>query len=264
MYIGEGDPVGERIYDHIRLKHFWKRGVFFTAEGDRLNKAHIQYLESCLVTLAMDAKRVKLDNQVQPALPALSEEDRAFADNFLYDIRLTLPLLGFWQFRAEADEDADPGPGPDLPRTAGRNAELNSQLPRGFEFELSWREVNAQLRIVEEGFPSSREVRSTGLTSNAWSWMPPATPPIDATWWPLACLPKSGASSHLHKTSFSPLVPPPRRLSVASTATRIGGRAPTARASETFSADNGRSTSSQMLTCRILEPDLREGHRPFG
>ncbi len=152
MYIGEGDPVGERIDDHIRRKHFWKRGVFFTAEGDRLNKAHIQYLESCLVTLAIDAKRVELDNRVQPAPPALSEEDRAFADNFLHDIRLTLPLLGFWQFSAETDEDEeDLGRGPDLPRPAGRNAELYSQLPRGLEFELSWREGNARLRVVEEG-----------------------------------------------------------------------------------------------------------------
>lgn len=155
MYIGEGDPVGERIDDHIRRKHFWKRGVFFTAEGDRLNKAHIQYLESSLVTLAMGTKRVELDNRVQPAAPALSEEDRAFADNFLHDIRLTLPLLGFWQFSAEQEEEPDdtgPGDSGEPPiGPGGKTAEVYSSLPHGLEFTLNFREANARLRAVPRG-----------------------------------------------------------------------------------------------------------------
>jgi len=33
LYIGEGDPLGERLGEHARKKAFWKKAVFFTAEG---------------------------------------------------------------------------------------------------------------------------------------------------------------------------------------------------------------------------------------
>jgi hypothetical protein len=55
IYIGEGDPVGDRLSQHIGAKDFWSKAVFFTAESGRLNKAHIQHLESRLITLAKSA-----------------------------------------------------------------------------------------------------------------------------------------------------------------------------------------------------------------
>jgi len=81
MYIGEGDPLGVRIDAHIKQKDFWRRGVFFTAEGGRLNKAHIQHLESRLIALAKNAGRVEMDNANQPAVPGLLEEEHAFVEN---------------------------------------------------------------------------------------------------------------------------------------------------------------------------------------
>lgn len=56
MYVGEGDPVGDRIDNHVSNKDFWRRGVFFTAESGRLNKAHVQHLESRLLALAQGRK----------------------------------------------------------------------------------------------------------------------------------------------------------------------------------------------------------------
>lgn len=48
VYIGEGDPVADRIISHYKLKDFWSSAVFFINNGkdDHLNKAHVQYLEA--------------------------------------------------------------------------------------------------------------------------------------------------------------------------------------------------------------------------
>lgn len=158
MYIGEGDPVGKRIDDHVKNKDFWGRGVFFTAEGRRLNKAHVQHLESRLVGLAKQAARVKLDNANTPQPPALSEEEHAFSENFLAQMLLTLPLLGFWQFsidddEVEADLESDAVQGETaIDAVQGKRAALYASLPLGLTFSLNINRVTAaKLEITDGG-----------------------------------------------------------------------------------------------------------------
>jgi hypothetical protein len=68
--------------------------VLFTSKDESLNKAHVQYLEARLVTLAQEAKRCVLDNGNFPQLPSLTEADTAEMDTFLEETVLILPLLG--------------------------------------------------------------------------------------------------------------------------------------------------------------------------
>jgi len=67
--------------------------VFFVAKDDSLNKAHVQHLESQLLTLARNAKLCKLDNGTEPNPPTLSEADTVFVESFLRDITSIFPLL---------------------------------------------------------------------------------------------------------------------------------------------------------------------------
>ncbi|MFN9047410.1 MAG: GIY-YIG nuclease family protein, partial [Planctomyces sp.] len=46
IYVGEGDPVRNRLNQHYGKKDFWNWAVFFVAKDDSLNKAHVQHLES--------------------------------------------------------------------------------------------------------------------------------------------------------------------------------------------------------------------------
>jgi len=69
IYIGEGDPVKNRLNQHYGKKDFWEWAVFFVAKDDSLNKAHVQYLEAELLRLAREAKQCKLDNGQGPWLP---------------------------------------------------------------------------------------------------------------------------------------------------------------------------------------------------
>ena len=41
IYVGEGDPVKDRLNQHYGKKDFWDRAVFFVTKDDSLNKAHV-------------------------------------------------------------------------------------------------------------------------------------------------------------------------------------------------------------------------------
>jgi hypothetical protein len=43
IYVGEGDPVADRLTSHYKQKDFWSNAVFFTSKDENLNKAHVQY-----------------------------------------------------------------------------------------------------------------------------------------------------------------------------------------------------------------------------
>ncbi|MFM7679468.1 MAG: GIY-YIG nuclease family protein, partial [Roseiflexaceae bacterium] len=99
IYIGEGDPVGPRLEQHAQTKDFWTHAVIFTSSAQNLHKTHIQYLESKLVQLAHHTKHAYLDNGNIPQLPTTSAIIRSEAENFLQDMLMCLPLLGYSYFR---------------------------------------------------------------------------------------------------------------------------------------------------------------------
>ena len=154
IYIGEGDPVGPRLESHVRQKEFWKKAIFFNSEAGRLNKAHVQHLESRLVQLAKESGRAALENGNMPIAPALSESEYAFAENFLNDILLILPLLGFHQFDLSEEEDviAQEDDQSDMADTSeGKKAALYSSLPKGMQFKMDYKNLDSTLEIVDGG-----------------------------------------------------------------------------------------------------------------
>lgn len=99
LYVGEGDPIRPRLESHYAQKDFWTRAIgFTTTTAGQLNKAHVQFLEARLLTLAKAAKRMPLDNANQPAEPSLSEADRADMEVFLNHMLGMLPVLGVHAF----------------------------------------------------------------------------------------------------------------------------------------------------------------------
>jgi hypothetical protein len=92
--------VADRLISHQKLKDFWSAVVFLinNSKDDYLNKAHVQYLEAKLVSLAKDAKRCVLDNNNIPQLPALSEMETADMEVFLEQMLLIFGVLGISVF----------------------------------------------------------------------------------------------------------------------------------------------------------------------
>lgn len=105
VYVGEADVLVTRLNQHFagpQAKEFWTRAVAFTSKDENLNKAHVRYLESRLVGIALAAKRAKVENTNQPAAPSLSEYDRAEAEAFLEEMLSVYPLLGVEAFTPAA------------------------------------------------------------------------------------------------------------------------------------------------------------------
>jgi hypothetical protein len=98
LYIGQGDCIRTRLDQHQSGKDFWTRAVFFVSKDGSLNRAHFLYLEAHLIELALEAKRVRLENQTVPSHPKLSEPDTADVKSFLEDMLSILPLVGITGF----------------------------------------------------------------------------------------------------------------------------------------------------------------------
>jgi hypothetical protein len=98
VYIGEADPLVDRIKQHVQNKDFWERFVVFSDRGQALNKAHIQYLEHRMIQAAGEAKRCNLLNGNSPTAPSLSEADRADCELFLDEVFSISSALGITVF----------------------------------------------------------------------------------------------------------------------------------------------------------------------
>jgi hypothetical protein len=92
-YVGEGEDIGARIRNHDVNKDWWTSAVLVTAAANKLNKAHVRYLEARLIAEARRIGRVPLDNSVNPAAPSLSEADVAKMEAFLENLFIVLPAV---------------------------------------------------------------------------------------------------------------------------------------------------------------------------
>ena len=96
-YIGEAENVFDRLKQHDtekKGKDFWNECVVFISKDNRLNKAHIKYLEHRCYLLAKQADRYILENASIPADASLTEPEQAEMEEFLYNIRLLINALG--------------------------------------------------------------------------------------------------------------------------------------------------------------------------
>ena len=103
-YIGEADAINERLPTSAKDHGFWELAAVITASDESLTKAHVRYLEACLIKMAESTKRVSLHNNHKPDSERryLPEADRANMDAFLANIQLMLPVVGIDLFRPQA------------------------------------------------------------------------------------------------------------------------------------------------------------------
>ncbi len=92
-YIGESEEIGSRIKNHDLKKDWWTTAVLVVTAGNKLNKAHVRYLEARLIEEARVVGRTRLDNGTNPPRPTLSEADVSKMEAFLQNILLVLPAV---------------------------------------------------------------------------------------------------------------------------------------------------------------------------
>ena len=97
-YIGEAEDIIVRLKQHIAGKEFWNDSVAVISKDNNLNKAHIKYLEKRLYEIAIKADRYKIENAVIPTGASLSEPDTAEMNEFCYNIKMLISMLGYKVF----------------------------------------------------------------------------------------------------------------------------------------------------------------------
>jgi hypothetical protein len=105
LYVGEAEVLGERLRNHAIKKDFWTWFVAFSSTDENLNKANIRFLESRLLELARAANQWGVTNNTAPAVPPMSEADRADAEWFLQETLLIYPILGIDAFEPASTGD---------------------------------------------------------------------------------------------------------------------------------------------------------------
>lgn len=91
-YIGEAEIIRDRLKQH-KGKEFWVSVIVFVSKDENLTKAHVRYLESRLLSEAVQIGRFTLE-QNQAGGSKLPESDREDMEVFLSRIRQLLPVLG--------------------------------------------------------------------------------------------------------------------------------------------------------------------------
>lgn len=94
-YIGEAEDLRSRIKTHASSadKDWWETAVLISASANRLNKAHVKYLESRMIAIAKEIGHTPLQNNTAPSLPGLTEADVAKMEAFLANIMVVLPAI---------------------------------------------------------------------------------------------------------------------------------------------------------------------------
>lgn len=105
IYIGEADPVGERLKNHVANKEGWSWGVYFFDQNHKIGKTEVQYLEAELIAQAKRCDRAILLNKNTPTVPSMSPVAKAAAQAFLSDMLLILPMLVIYAFTPLANEE---------------------------------------------------------------------------------------------------------------------------------------------------------------
>jgi hypothetical protein len=163
VYVGEGDPVKDRLAQHQQKKDFWEWAVFFVTKDNSLNKAHVQHLEARLHELAQRAKRCILDNLQSPSPPTLSEPERADVESFLQDVLSIFPLLGISVFE-QADAPRQSNGSPTLQLSAKGITARGYEDPRGFIVCKGSEAVNDEVPSIHQYLTTMRQdLLSTGV-----------------------------------------------------------------------------------------------------
>ncbi len=153
-YIGEGEDIAERLKAHDVRKQWWTTAVLVTAAANKLNKAHVRYLEARLIAEARLTGRVPLDNGTTPTVPSLSEADIAKMEAFLDNLMVVLPAVRVDLFIQRAR--------PPVPTAAV--VAVESEAPR-FTLDYRKRAIRATAVLVNGEFI----VEAGSLARESWA-----------------------------------------------------------------------------------------------
>lgn len=130
-YIGEGEDIAARIKQHDVNKDWWTSAILITAAANKLNKAHVRFLEARLIAEARAIGRIPLDNATNPPTPSLSEADVSKMEAFLENLFIVLPAVRVDMFIRRARPTVSrPKVAVDRPQSVESDSSISVSAPR--------------------------------------------------------------------------------------------------------------------------------------
>ena len=158
-YIGETDDFPTRLRHHHTNKEFWNRVVVITSKDANLTKTHGRYLESQLVKLARQARRVALENGNEPGGSDLPESGKSDMAHFIEELKIILPVLGVDAIRVpEVAVTADTHS--DALRSAGADSPVFQLVNKKQGYDAKARQVDGEF-VLLQGSVIAPEVRTS-------------------------------------------------------------------------------------------------------
>lgn len=109
VYVGQaevrksGKGIHQRILDHEsdKYKDVWEEVVIFTTKDNSLGRTDISYLENRFYNKALETKRYKVCNGIEPTIGTVTEEKENELEEFMDQAELILGALGYKVFEPE-------------------------------------------------------------------------------------------------------------------------------------------------------------------
>jgi len=95
LYVGEAEPVIERLKDHNKNKDFWSFAIAIISKTQFFTKTHIKYLESLSISQAKKVDRFQLENKSLPSLPHILESMESDLLGNFDTVKLLVSTLGY-------------------------------------------------------------------------------------------------------------------------------------------------------------------------
>lgn len=151
-YVGESEDIAKRIRQHDAAKDWWTSAVLVTTTGNKLNKAHVRYLEARLIEEARGIGRMPLNNGTNPARPPLSEADVAKMEVFLDNLLVVLPAVRVDMFIQRARPTGATASAAQPGMTSGATASKEQDTPVRFVLDLPKYGLQAVARLQDGEF----------------------------------------------------------------------------------------------------------------
>ncbi len=156
VYVGESENVLKRLVQHNNdaEKEYWTHTALILSKDDNLTKSHIRFLESRIIRDVCETGRFVLDNSTRPTPAPLPEADTSDMEEFLGQLRILLPVLGFNVMERMTQQQINES-----------GTQVLEQVPI---FEMSPVGIHATMRIVDDEFVVQKG--STARKEGVASW----------------------------------------------------------------------------------------------
>lgn len=161
VYIGESDNISSRLTQHNRIeesggKDFWDKVCVVTGKDQNITKAHIKYLESRLIDIALSNGQCQLKNGTAHIYNRLPESDIADMEYFLEQIQVILPVLGY-EFLKEQKRPSELNTSATaltIPQISEKPcvSETDNLVDQSTDFYLNVRGIEAKAKVIDGEF----------------------------------------------------------------------------------------------------------------